>query len=492
MNIKIVALCLFLLNFIAGMLFINEGLFYHDSVVLAKAVEDTYDTGIVHPAIKGRCGLVIINSILYLPFRLFGQNADFVTRFSSVLFHSLSIVALFLFVNALFKDPRHALFGALLLSFTPFYFSPNTFGKEHGASIFFILASFYLLRKGNEKNNKLLIALSSMLLAVSISVKESAIIAIPLYVLLHLSPTISIYPFIKAEIPKDRLSKSSLIAITLPFLTVFSIIFLTYLKDELYIEITSTSSPTSNLMGIFSPMLNIAIDDLLTSVPNIVFISAILGIFLMLKRKTYFFVMFLLIWTAAILYFGNTKNYCARFLDIIIIPIYILCSYYISNLYNRRKLIAILIMAYCVLRMFLFMYPMLSFRHNYNGEKRFALYVKENTEDDAVVIAMDDGPFIEYYGERETIVHPINDQKNINEFFDQIDALLVNNTPVYLIESGLGYDSTKIFRKELFRRFRLYLVGEKLCEDYHRPELKLNTYNQRLFKLSRKQPTIIT
>ena len=98
-----IIILLFLLNFITGMLFINEGLFHHDSVRLAQAVEKTYKTGRLQPAVRGRYGLVVVNSLIYLPFFLLGQNADFATRFSSILFHSLSIVALFLLIKELFK-----------------------------------------------------------------------------------------------------------------------------------------------------------------------------------------------------------------------------------------------------------------------------------------------------------------------------------------------------------------------------------------------------
>lgn len=107
---KAIVFFLFLLNFITSLLFINEGLFHFDSVVLAQAVEKTYATGMLHPAHKGRYGSVIINAIMHLPFHILGKNADFTVRLSSILFHSLSIVALFLFVEALFNNRILALF----------------------------------------------------------------------------------------------------------------------------------------------------------------------------------------------------------------------------------------------------------------------------------------------------------------------------------------------------------------------------------------------
>jgi len=78
---------------------LNEGLFHVDSVILARAVEESYRTGHLHAAVSGRYGIVLINAILYWPFYLRGQNADFLTRFSSVFFYALSIPAFFIFIN---------------------------------------------------------------------------------------------------------------------------------------------------------------------------------------------------------------------------------------------------------------------------------------------------------------------------------------------------------------------------------------------------------
>jgi hypothetical protein len=136
--------------------------------------------------------------------------------------------------------------------------------------------------------------------------------------------------------------------------------------------------------------------------------------------------------------------------------------------------------------MFIFMHPMLVFRHYYNGEKQFALYAKEKTEDNAIIIAMDDSPFIDYYGNRKAIGHPVGDIRQLDDFINIIKGYLKDGRPVYLIESGLRYDPDGFLEIALKRNFSISIVGEKLSEDYHRPELKLQTYHQRLFKLNFK------
>ena len=485
LNKKLILLLLFLLNFSLGLAFINEGLFHYDSVVLAKAVENTYKTGQLQEAVRGRYGCVIINSIIYLPFFKLGQNADFAIRFSSILFHSLSIVALFLFIYELFADSIQAIAGALLLSFTPFYFSPNTYGKEHGLSIFLLLLSFYLLLRGLKKNALYLIGISSFILAFSVSVKESILLIVPLYFLFYLSPVITISPF-KITVPRERLKAGTLLSLILPFLVVFFVIFFTYLKAEFYREMYVKDSTSAIFLGLFSRLLKDAFGDLFKSIPALTFLFSIIGFKRLINKGNIFLPFFLLLWFMLIFYFGNVITYGARYLDIVIIPVYILASYALSWLYAKDKLAACAIVAYLAFAMFMFMYPVLSFRHRYNGEKQFALFVREKTEDKALIISMDDSVFIEYYAQRKILTHPLSDRKQMTIFLRRVAVSLVNNIPVYLTGSGLSYDKQGIFRNILLTNFDMKIVGSKLSEDYHRAEMGFTKYDQTLFKLDFK------
>jgi predicted membrane-bound mannosyltransferase len=261
-QVRLTVILLFMLNLAVGSLFINEGIFHCDGVFLAQAVENTLKTGGLQPAIRGRYGSVIINTILYFPFFLAGENADFITRFSSVLFHALSIAALFLFINELFADYFQALFASLLFSFTPYYFSPNTYGKDHGMSVFFLLLAFYLLCRGLKQNTSFLVAISSFVLTFAISVKEAILVAVPLYFLLYLGPEISFSPF-RVAIPKARLNPKLLLALLVPFLAVSGILFMGYLRSEFYKAVFVKDTSANNFMGLFSPTLKFALQDLL-------------------------------------------------------------------------------------------------------------------------------------------------------------------------------------------------------------------------------------
>ena len=469
-RIAVAACMLFLLNFISGLFLINEGLFHHDSVILARAVENTYKTGHLHPAVSGRYGAVIVNSILYFPFFLKGHNADFTTRFSSVLFHALAIAAFFLFIYKLFADFIQAIFAALLLSFTPLFFSPDTYGKEHGMSMFFIFFSFSLLGSAVKKGKpRFLIGIASFFYAFAISVREAAIFVMPLYLLLYLSPEISISP-LRIKVEREKIELKPLAWFGLPFLVPFCIIYFTYLKAEIYRTMVIRADSAPVYLGPFSWVLKVVIKDLYGSIPMLLLFFFPLGVWMMIReRKNIFLPLFFIFWCTLIFYFGNIWTYSPRHLDIAIIPVYVFVSYVLSALYAKDKKATLIIIFYFVSSMFIFMYPMLSLRHHYNGEKQFALFVKEKTEANAVIITMDDAAFIEYYGNRKAIGHPADEWRGMQDFLREVASFLANHVPVYITESGFSYDSSRFFCRTIFENFEVTEVGSKLSEDYHRP-----------------------
>jgi len=486
--IGVTAVSLFLLNFILGILLINEGLFHADAVILAQAVEKTCATGVLQPTVCGRYGSVIINLILHLPFSLLGlTSADFTIRFSSVFFHSLSIAIFFLFVRELFKDRIQALFAALFLSFTPFYFSPNTYGKEHGASIFFLLLSLYLLYRGTNNKSPILICLSSFLIAFSITVRESALLAVPFFFLLYFEPRISFSPF-KITILKERFSPGSMICLFLPLLFLFAVIFFTYLRYEIYRAMIVDTTARVRYLGLFSEKLRVVFSNLFSHGISLLMLPFFLiGAIRMFRNKKIFFAIYFLLWFIFLfLFIGNLDNFSPRLLDIVIIPFYIFVSYALTNLYAKDKLIALSLVATLVLLMFVFIYPILKSRHNYNGEKQFALYVKEKTEPHAVVLAVDDACFIEYYAERNVLSVPVDDPAKMDALVEKIKGYLKRKVPVYLASSSYLIYGSDCFKSKFADNFYGTVTAKKPSEDYHWACVDRRIYEAELIKLSLK------
>ena len=255
----------------------------------------------------------------------------------------------------------------------------------------------------------------------------------------------------------------------LTFLVALNFIIWAYLGNELCKAMFSNDFAGTRFMGLFSfTSYSILLKDISWAVLLLLFMLFIIGILKMLEFKKRFLVVFFLSWFLFFMYIANTDNYCARFLDMAVIPFYVFISFALSNLYSKDKVLSLSLVVYLVLVMFIFMLPMLQFRHKYNGQKQFALYVKQNTENNAIIIAMDDSPFIQYYGKRKTVAHPIDNPVENFAFLNRIKGYINIGIPVYLISSGLSYDSGGAFREALLTGFDVKFVGQKLTEDYHR------------------------
>lgn len=486
-GLRFAIIFLFLLNFLTGLVFVNEGLFHFDSVFLAQAVEKTFHTGVLSPAVQGRYGSVVVSFLVSLPFLISGLYSDFVINLSSILFHSLSVAVLFLFVRELFNDNRQAFYCALLFSFTPFYFIPNTYGKEHGTSIFFLILSFLLLYRGVNKKSSFLVVLSTLIFVFAITTRESVLVTVPLFLLLFFRPKIAIRP-LRLVFHQDSLDVKLLISFILPLIAAFSFVLFIYLKDAIFRSIFLQNTTSSiSFVGLLSANFFYALYALGQSIPMLVFILFILGIFKMVAARKLFPALFLLFWFMLIFYIANTSSFVPRYLDIVIIPVYVFASYMLSKQYIKNRIITSAVVVYLVVDMFIFMCPMLIFRHQYNGEKRFALFVKEKTDNNAVIIALDDAPFIEYYAKRKTITCNVFDQKDIDKFVLTISEYLRKGIPVYLLESAITSYDSEYFHEALFVNFGITIVGVRLWEDYHSAEEGFGLRYKRLFKVHLKR-----
>jgi hypothetical protein len=132
------------------------------------------------------------------------------------------------------------------------------------------------------------------------------------------------------------------------------------------------------------------------------------------------------------------------------------------------------------------MFPLLVFRHDYNGQKHFALFVARHTEPRALIIVMDEAPFIQYYGHRDTLTPPLGNQEEIDVFIKKINHCFKEDVPVYLVQEGLDYLRRDNLKKGFFRDFKIQLIGRQLTEDFHFPELRFYAYQEGLYKVKIK------
>src|SRR3989344_9427343 len=97
-----------------------------------------------------------------IPIMLFGLT-EFSTRFSSALFGSITVFAIFFFVVTIFRDKRLGLISAFLLTIAPWHFVLSRASAEAIVALFFILSGFSLIIY-SLRNQKLLFLFSGTLL----------------------------------------------------------------------------------------------------------------------------------------------------------------------------------------------------------------------------------------------------------------------------------------------------------------------------------------
>lgn len=93
-----------------------------------------------------------------IPIAIFGLN-EFATRLPGAFFGTLTAVAFYFFVLALFKDKKFALFCSFLLAISPWHIVSSRASAESIVALFFILAGFACIIQSLQfKNIRILIA----------------------------------------------------------------------------------------------------------------------------------------------------------------------------------------------------------------------------------------------------------------------------------------------------------------------------------------------
>ena len=478
-------------SFLFSLFFINEGLFHADSVVLARAVEGVYRTGHLQSATSGRYGVVIINSILYLPFYLLGQNADYLTRFSSVLFYSLSIPVFFIFINDLFKDRIQGFFAAILLAVTPFYLFPNTYGKEHGMSMFFFLCSMVLVNKGQEEKRPITLAWASACFMVALSIRESMLFMLPFYCWLYFRPVIAFGP-LRLDVPKEKVNGRCLSFLFLPLVILFGFLMFFYLGTVIQNSLSTDESSVPHFCGFFSKTLMRACMDVGHSFPWYFLFFGILGAGIIWQSRRYFLLFFFLGWACLIFIYGNLDGYVLRHLDTVVLAGHAFVSCFLARIYRQFRFWASIIFVFLIASQLMNLYPMLEFRRHYDGPLRLAFFVRTNTPPNAVFLTEDEGPFIEYYGKRKTISYPVGHWEESRRVFQEIDHLIDRHIPVYVIPSAYVLYGGVISKDKFFemgpqgRDILAQLIQTKVLRDVSSTQVSFQLNNDLKTKAIRK------
>lgn len=478
---------LFIANFLLAFNYINAGLFHYDAVLLAEAAEKTVSTGTLHGQTDGRYGSVIINSIIYLPFYILGENADFATRFSSVIFHALSVAALFLFLMALTENYKVSLFVALLQSVTPHFISPNTYGKEHAMAAFFLFLSWYYLIKNRTW-------MSNLFLFIAISVREAMLMYIPLSVVLYFKLG---FDFKNKRFLFEKKSKKEIILFLLILFAVILVGFLLYKQiiTDLFFKDKSNAYIAYFASGakIFKAW-NSALGKITAEFPAIYLalipLSLLFYFWRIMKTKELKVEQtFMLLLFSIILYLGTNITFEARYLDISFVAVHFFISQFIYSLTKKINLLSIIFVGYLVISTFLIIEPVLSYRHEHNELKEFALILNRSTELNSAIITSDESVFINYYAVRKILGYPRSKDSLEVEMIANKTILpeLINRTPIYLSGDAIFLDTINLTTfnklKEMFSVKEFTTIP---LEQYHQGDIKRTFRLMKIYKVEMK------
>ena len=483
----VVILLLFTLSFSLRFFLISKGPYHVDCLGLAIAAENTlktlhlnYEYGFGYPTD------VILATFFVWLLRVFGfQDSVFAVNFMSVVISSLSIPLFYATIKKLL-DRRTALLSALLLCFSPIYLGLSVYGKSHTPSLFFLILGIYFLINKAKKKYFFLSAIAVGFMGAT-RLQDMVVMAIPIsYLLFSGEKDLKIFF-------KDLVLYWSIV------FGVTALLHAPYVigpdKEEYLSQLSAfTKDASSQWVSLFSPALFSCLNYFEMNSTWLGLILALLGFILLLTRKPKIFLFCFLWFMVTLLFFGNMWSTRPRYLNLTIPALCIAQGFFLAYFINLRKifkittLIALLIIIFIPFNSIL---PILWFRHQRALLPEYVQWLDRMVEKNAVFITSDEGLFINYYADHAILYKPVElytpvAEGQFNDFKKQLDALLNQNTPLYITSKTIhAYDLSKKFKEFMLNNYKLEYVGRNYSDDWHKGELFFQAYPNYLFKITK-------
>ncbi|MFH1788869.1 MAG: glycosyltransferase family 39 protein [Candidatus Altiarchaeota archaeon] len=494
----IVPVLVFILAFSLRFYFRGAGLFHTDSVIEAFRVEASVREGTLyymhHPGYPGQ---VVLTSFFFIVDKLLtgAASAEFAATFASILFGALGVVAIYFLAREVTGSFEAAIFSAVILTFLPVHFSITTYAKNHGASSFLFLSSMYFAFRGvNTKSVKLKV-LSSLLLGFSITVRLSNVLFIPILALVFWKGSFPVKIEGKDELMRVRLNDvkktfTDIAIVFAPLIIVLLVLYAKMIMTDGFYPIFYAGMEDSKFMGFFTNLLKMSLEWFMFSMTWPGLILAVIGTFLLYKKRPYETAI-LTIWAlVCIFYLGNLRTISPRFMIPGFIPFIILAGFAVSTLYDKKgaaSILAVVILLIVAGNMFVKIQPVVAYRHEHCGPCEVGKYVKEKTPPNSVIIVMDQSYHIRYYGNRTTTSHS-NWAQDLEGDMRKYHGILTDGRPLYIVSDGLGYDTADgAFRNRLMAEFQVTEIGTIEDDDWHRDTIFLQLHKSSLYRLTEKR-----
>ena len=468
-----IALVVLLVVIAVGLRFLNAGLMHYDSVRLAQTVESNLKTGEFHGiSAGGRYGMVIVTTLVYAPFYLAGQDADFAVRLTGVLMLALSAMSLFLLMFEMSRSRLGSIAAAFLLAATPLFLMPSTYGKEHSTAVFFLVLACFCALRGHRSRALLWPIAASSLFVLSLTVRELFIVALPAFLWFLLLPRLR-----RVDGRWRVLMGAQWTAGALFLIVILGAVLLWFLGGQL--RAVSGDSAVSSVFLSWRYLVS-GFWDLTLNTP-FMWPFFLVGVYAVWRLgRDYLLPLFL--WLAPFVFIVGLGGYTPRYLDVILVPFVIVVAFSIAWVSERWLVLAVAVMLFLVLGTFFTALPFLEARHRADNLKDFSLYVANVTEPDAVIVAGDESAFIDYYAKRKgESMSP--DPANKFALARWILDLQNNGTPLYVLQSSFDYPGGDMLRDFIKYNFNAEIVGSHVMENYHVAENSIFLRNVSIIRI---------
>ncbi len=467
----------FILAFAVRLPLMNAGLFHHDEVQLARAVEGSFETSRLQPAVKGRYGAVLLDLALYAPWHaITGASAEHVVPFAGILGGALLVASLLLLAREMTGDDLAGWVAAAFGASSTVFLTSSSTGKENTPQLAFFVFAAWLVSRGARTRSVPLRLAGTVIFAFALTIHEGGAVLVPPFAM-SLAVLGAIYRLGWRAIAVDVLTLGASTVVPLKI----------SIWDEIQRNLL-VGSNSATFGGLLSPTLPSALRDSVPALGGAALAFSAIGLFLAVRARSP--VVAIAPWLLPFVYFANVSSYSARYLLYVLPPVAVLASLGATHLVRRyargrdRWVAAVVVLVACapgVARA----YPLLSARASASGPKAMALLLKEVSEPDAVVACFtDDAVFIEYYAKRAVVANSVDDPAAFATYVRELTGWARRGVRVYMLESSaLGYRYEPQYRYAVGSAFRLVPVAAGTNEWYYRPELKDVSFPDFVYRL---------
>ena len=472
---------LFALSFSLRFGFLSKGPFHIDALDLALSSQKTLETlRLCYEHGTGYPLTVLLGSVFILFFKMFGvADPVFCVNVMSAFFGALGVVIMFLFVERLFDERTAMATAALMALFAP-HVAISTFGKSLTLSICCALAAAYFaLRYSREGRRSQLVAAALFLGFCAASRLSDVVVAVPLIFILWERPgTI-----------RERL-RSIVVFGALSFLTAF-LYYVPMLLEKGVAPLTQaiTRGNEAAFLGLFSPVLILSFRWLLYVMDFLGALVAAAGVVFMLVERRFKPLIFLAAWFFVFQFFyGNVSSSGVRYLVIGWLSLLVAQGYFLGRFKGRWLWASSIILFIAAMGPLLRAAPALEFRHRHALQIDYARWVASQTSPEDLILAEDEGIFLQVYGGRDVLVRSDEcDDARVGRFIEEnIDRALAEGRRVFAPDSAFAYDSCHKFEKRIRKDYQRIYLGARPNESWHHALMNRKLFREVLWEIKKK------